>query len=96
MKHSLLEPPHRAELNGGSFKFLQSLNAKIIDETLTVWLLIITLLCHLPFHQLSYHRRIKHSLLELSHRVESNGGSIVLLQSLDAEIFDKMVNSAAM
>ena len=34
-------------------------------------------------------RRMKHDSLEPPHRDESNGGSFVLLRSLDAEIIDE-------
>ena len=36
------------------------------------------------------HRKMQHSSLELSHRDELNGGSFILLQSLDDELLNKM------
>src|SRR5256885_12912923 len=37
-------------------------------------------------------RRIQHSSLEPPHRAASNGGSFILLQPLDAEIFNETAN----
>jgi hypothetical protein len=52
MKHGTLEPPHRAESNGGSFVLLRSLDAEIIDETANGKELNAELLM---FRQLSWH-----------------------------------------
>ena len=44
----------------------------------------------------SNRRRMRHSSLESPRQAASNGGSFILLQPLDAEIFNEMVNGAVM
>jgi hypothetical protein len=55
IQHSSLEPPRRAASNGGGFNLLRSLDAEIIDETLTIRHLTFMLLRHLPIRRLSRH-----------------------------------------
>ena len=88
MKQLPLEPAHRDESNGGGLILLRPLDTEIINKTSCG---------NIPFDVLSIisassgHRRIRPLPFDSSRWDGSNGNCFILLQSLNAELFNKML-----
>ena len=88
MKQLPLEPAHQDEYNGGGLILLQLLDTEIFNKSVCV---------NVPFDVLSIisassgHRRIRPLPFDSSRWDGSNGNCFILLRSLDAELFNKML-----
>ena len=89
MIYSSLEPPRRAESNGGKIMFLRAIDGKLLSKTSTIRHVTVLFYILLNIYGLDDRRMMVYSSLEPPHRDESNGGSFILLRSLDAEIIDE-------
>src|SRR2546421_270282 len=95
MKRSSLEPPRRAASNGGSYILLCPLNAEIFNESSTIWHLAFNiyvtalLAISLIISASNGHRRMKLLPFDAAQRGGSNELRCILLQLLDAKIFNE-------
>ena len=93
MKQLPLEPAHRDESNGGGLILLRPLDTEIINKTSCG---------NVPFDVLSIilasssYRRIRPLPFDSSQWAGSNGNYFIPLGLLDAELFDKMLNSTVL
>ena len=88
MKQLPLEPAHRDESNGGGLILLRPLDTKIFNKTSCGNVLFDVLSI---ISTSSGHGRIRPLPFDSSRWDGSNGNCFILLQLLDAELFNKML-----
>ena len=90
IKQLPLELAHRDESNGGSLILLRLLDTEIFNKSVCSNVLFDVLLIILAS---SSHRRIRPLPFDSSRWASSNSNCFISLGLLDAELFDKMLNS---
>ena len=89
MIYSSLEPPRRAESNGGKIVILRTIDGKLLSKTSTIRHVTALFYILLNIYGLDDRRKVIYSSLEPHRRSESNGGKIMFLRSIVREILNE-------